>query len=66
MPGVDHDHLADLPLDEAVQQGVGYVDGVLLEAVGEVDCLLDGRVSRLAQGTGQDALVQEVWEQERG
>ena len=44
MSGVDHDHLADLPLDEAVQQGVGHIDGVLLEAVGEVDCLLDGRV----------------------
>ena len=66
MPGVDHDHLADLPLDEAVQQGVGDVDGVLLEAVGEVDCLLDGRIGRLAKGTRQDALVQEVREQERG
>ena len=65
MSGVHHHHLADLSLDEAVKQSIGDIDRVLLEAVGEVNCLLDGRVSRLAEGTIQNALVQKVREQKR-
>ena len=65
MSGVHHHHLADLSLDEAVKQSIGDIDRVFLEAVGEVNCLLDGRVSRLAEGTIQNALVQKVREQKR-
>lgn len=66
LSGVHHHHLADLPLNEAVKQSIGDIDCVFLEAVGEVNCLLDGRVSRLAEGASQDALVHKVREQKRG
>jgi len=54
---IDHDHLANLLLNEVVKKLIGQANRVLLKPVGDVYSLLDGGVGSLSKHPVHHAFV---------